>query len=334
MPAEVDIEALRKMIGVSAAAAQLSSQGVRTRGLRQRAEARCLRLGASTRPSAEAVGRLLDEHRADAALGRGTYGCVFRGAWRGRPVALKFVACVPSSLRSLGSPLHEYRLNQAFAEHDLAWAPLGLSNRRAATGRNLASDPERAVSANVAVLRLKLLAGTLDKAVASDPELRRPELGRALLSLVRTAYERGLVHGDAKANNVGVERSGGGALVDLRFIDFGRSLSLRELALRSGREVASEVLRLCAAGDALRLAQSCRSLLERTGAGDAEGIPRPLEDFAASLLRSGEEADAQALRRRARTLLLSDGVRLRRLRELEDREGGRRLPEGRVRAGT
>jgi len=307
MPAEEgNLGALQKMIGVSAAAAHLSALGGRTRGLRQKAEARLLLLGDAALPSAEAVSRLLEGHGATRALGRGTYGCVYRGVWRGSPVALKFVACVPSLLGSMSGPLHEYRLNQAFSEHALAWAPLDLRNRRAAAGIRLASDPEQAVVSNVAVLRLKLLPGTLDRAVAKDPRLLRPELGRALLSLVKRAYELGLVHGDAKANNIGVSRCAEGEEVDLRFIDFGRSLSLRDLELRAGREVAGEVLRLCAAADAQRLAQSCRTLLRRKETVvDSESIPRPLEEFASSLLRPGEGADAQDLRRRARTLLLA-----------------------------
>lgn len=305
------MDALQRAIGVSAAAERLSRRGLQARGLRSRAVLFCDQRGESSLPSSTEVERLLVQRGASQALGKGTYGTVFRGSWRGAQAALKFVAYVRSPLGELAEPLHEYRMNRAFARHGLAWAPLGLAGRRAASGLGLSSNPAQAARRNVCVMALELLPDTLHSALQRDPQRWADlgHLGEALKELVSSAYHAGLAHGDAKANNIGL-RWEDSKKADLRYIDFGRSMSRKELQRVIGPEKAEEALRLAAAGDALRLAASCRRTLAfaRCPAEVSACTVQPLEDYGRSLLSSEEKdaaVDASTLSRRVHALLLS-----------------------------
>jgi len=237
-------------------------------------------------PDPEAVRRFLASLGAVRPLGSGAHGAVFEGRWHGAPAALKLVPHLPSRLLPWSCARYEHAANVAFAAAGLAWPPLGLLNDRAARGRGLSGRDEDCLDRNVAVLALRLLPETLDRTLQRG-QLRRPELGRALCSLLRGALRAGLAHNDAKCNNIGALPYEGG--FDLRFLDFGRALTARELRRRGfPEEAAARALRLASASDALRLAGSCRRALGGDAVADA--VEAQLRAYAAEL-RDCEEAD-------------------------------------------
>ena len=253
------VEALRAAVATSAACERLRRRTGDLRHLRRRAEGDVL-AGRAPELAPAAAQRWLRRRQCGDYLGGGTFGQVYRTRLTGEEAAVKWIASYPSEGRILGNAEHEYALHRLFAAADLAWAPLGLINARAARQACLSRRPEQALRRNVAGIVMPVVDTTLDRLVrAQGPQVLHADLGARLVALLRGALAADLAHNDAKANNVGVLAG------DVRFIDFGRALGAERLAAWAPgprRRLLEEV----SLADALRLAASLRRLAGGTPA--------------------------------------------------------------------
>jgi hypothetical protein len=223
---------------------------------------------------------LLEKMDCVAYLGGGTFGTAFE---TGAGDVVKFIPQRRSKGRLPCNASQEFSMQRKFARRGLAWAPLGLRHFSYNAEEKTADDEERSFSA----LRMPKVTSTLDKLLHGDGAPRNAAhaaaLGASLARLVSDALAAGMVHHDAKCNNVGVSDEG-----VLRFIDFGRSFdepTLNRMGATSRR--AERVVRLGAALDAWRLQDSVtrRMLWQDPGEDFCDALIRPLRTVALTLLK-------------------------------------------------
>lgn len=217
-------------------------------------------------------------------LGGGTFGSVFETS---SPVGevVKFIPRRTSKSKLPCDAAQEFKMQKRFARHGLAWAPRDLRHFQ------LSGNLEQAEPwVGLDVIRMEKVASTLDKTFRDGYALRFTEeassLGKSMAKLVSEALVGGLVHHDAKCNNIGVSKDG-----DLRFIDFGRAFD--EKALKSiglSRKKINKALRLGAAIDAWRFQESVSRWLLRVMSKEAHArlfdfVVGPLRDFALDILK-------------------------------------------------
>lgn len=282
-----ELTRLSQAVAVSVLAERMRRLGGRATMQR----ARCVWEKTRPLPSSASLQQLLSVAGSEQRhLGSGSYGCVYAGMWLGRPAAFKFVAFVPTSSLGTCSPLDEHLLNAEFAAVGAAWAPLALLNKSAASGRGLSVRFAKGARRNVAVLVQQLLPETLD-VLLRRRRVDDRALGEALVKLLRLAHDSGLVHNDAKCNNIGAVHSPAGT--DLRFIDFGRALSRARLVPAIGQCNADRALQLATLEDCNRLAGS----VGRAGYKQAELALRSFaSDIAGAAQTRNVEADKAELR--------------------------------------
>jgi len=279
----LETAAFRKAVAVSAACEAYRRAGCDPREIRRSAEATVAADEALLLSEAAAT-RWLRKHGCVEYLGGGSFGHVYKvrpPVGRGLPseIAVKLIASFPSSSKISGNVVHEYEHQRLFAEAGLAWEPHGLVNAEEAGGRRLSCVPAKALKTNVAGILMPLLDTTLDKLVKQrGPSVLSAELGERLVNLLRGALERGMAHNDAKPNNVGVRGH------DVRFIDFGRALSVKPLQHLDVKE-RWETLQDATLADALRLALGLQALAHER---DLPAL-RPLRDFVRALASPSDE---------------------------------------------
>jgi len=232
-------------------------------------------------------------------LNGGTFGAVFEQHQRkgGSPderSAVKFFAARPSPRPPLPrDPAHEFKMQKRFARIGVAWRPLRMKlfQLRGASGE--AGEGRCEIGAIV----MPFVHDTLDRVLQresnrwSASELE--ERGARLASLLQAALGKGLVHNDAKCNNIGITPTG-----EPRLIDFGRSFddkTLRGLGYTAGH--TKKVLDLGTALDAWKLQDSVRRWSDRAsppcGLGQPAGsdvrrrsaLLEPLQELCLLLLR-------------------------------------------------
>jgi len=184
-------------------------------------------------------------------------------------------------------------MQKKFARRGLAWAPLGL-HQFMYENEEGAADKEGRTAARVDAIRMPRVNSTLDKALQGKGALgtasHAASLGASLARLVSNALAAGMVHHDAKCNNIGVADDG-----TVRFIDFGRSFDERTLRkMGASRKAAERALGLGAALDAWRLQDSvARRMMphvpeEESGESLRNAVVGPLRAIAATLLKHEE----------------------------------------------
>jgi len=223
---------------------------------------------------------LLEKLDCVAFLGGGTFGAVFE---TGSGQAAKFIPGRRSRGLLPSGGRQEFRTHRAFARSGLASQP-SLFHHFQSNATPL--------SAEVSVVGMPKIFGTLDDRLQARAFVRSPSeapaLGARLARLLSAALAAGLVHHDAKCNNISVSADG----AEVRFIDFGRAFSERDLHwLGAAPEEADHALRLGAALDAWRLQESVSRRLERATLGrwsecQKEAFLEPLRALALRLLKS------------------------------------------------
>lgn len=216
-------------------------------------------------------------------VGGGTFGAVFASEPRH---VVKICAHRPGSRVLPAGARHEFQMQRAFALQGLADAPLWLR-------RFQLRAPDIEDGVELSAMCMQRLRTTLDRHLAEAPE----RVGPALAQLLRRAAAAGLVHNDAKCNNIGVAASG-----ELLFIDFGRSFdacALRDLG--HSPEAVPQLVALGSALDAWRLQASLGRCFQKCGVPDKiEEEIRPLRELGRGLLnRAGVDPPSDLWERRA-----------------------------------
>ena len=223
---------------------------------------------------------LLEKLRCIAFLGGGTFGAVFETA---AGLAVKLIPRRKSlGVLQLGAQ-HEFHMQKAFARCGLASQPCAFQRFRCSEARDAGA------AAEVGALSMPKIAWTLDRCLQAGG--LRPSsaasIGARLVHLLTGACTAGLVHNDAKCNNVSVSMDA----MDMHFIDFGRAFDVRNLLLLGvGEESANEAIRLGTALDAWRLQGSLSRLLDRApkvewSALQKAAVLEPLQALALRLLK-------------------------------------------------
>ena len=223
---------------------------------------------------------LLEKLECETFLGGGTFGTAFE---TGSGDVVKFIPQRRSKGRLPCGASQEFKMQKQFASRGLAWAPLDLRHFSHIAKENAAGEEPRSFSA----LRMPKVTATLDKVLHRQDAPWSADhaavLGASLDRLVSDALAAGMVHHDAKCNNVGISDDG-----DVRFIDFGRSFDRATLdRMGATRRRAERAVRLGAALDAWRLQDSVIRRLGRGESGDnfCDGLVGPLRYTALTLLK-------------------------------------------------
>jgi hypothetical protein len=223
---------------------------------------------------------LLEKLRCVAFLGGGSFGTVFETA---AGLAVKLIPRRKSlGIRQVGAQ-HEFHMQKAFARRGLALQPCAFQRFRCSEAG------EEDASAEIGALSMPKIAWTLDRCLQAGG--LRPSsatsIGTRLVHLLTAACAAGLVHNDAKCNNVSVSMDA----MDMHFIDFGRAFDVRDLSLLgAGGDSATEAIRLGTALDAWRLQASLSRLLDRAPkvewpAPQKAAVLEPLQALALRLLK-------------------------------------------------
>jgi len=223
---------------------------------------------------------LLEKMHCETFLGGGTFGTAFE---TGAGDVVKFIPQRRSKGRLPCSASQECKMQKKFAGRGLAWPPLGLRHFSHNAEENVTGEEPLSFSA----LRMPKVTATLDKVLhgqdAPRSAVQAAALGASLARLVSDALAAGMVHHDAKCNNVGISDDG-----DVRFIDFGRSFDRATLDIMGAtRRRAERAVRLGAALDAWRLQDSVTRRLLGGESGDnfCDGLVGPLRYTALTLLK-------------------------------------------------
>jgi hypothetical protein len=205
----------------------------------------------------EDVRRLLDRLNCTGYINGGTFGSVFSVLPR-TPGGddERVVKIVPGDSHKGLVPsgaLREYKLQKLFAKVDLAWRPHKFRTFEVGLGSRSDEASPPPASLKMHVISMPRIPQIFDHVLRTNvgrwETTSCKAIGRDLAVLLQTALDRGLVHCDAKCNNIGITRSG-----TLRFLDFGKSFD-RKLLKNKGysKEAVEEALRLGTAWDAWRL---------------------------------------------------------------------------------
>lgn len=226
---------------------------------------------------------LLHKLRCVAFLGGGTFGAVFETT---SGQAVKFVPQRRSQSLLPSGAQQEFHMHKAFASCGLASRPSAFQHFQSSVA---ATSGTRQLPAEISALCMPKIAWTLDSRLQVgdiSPSLAA-DLGRRLVRLLAAARAAGLVHHDAKCNNL----SASADLADLHFIDFGRAFDERDLLeLGVGTADAAELVCLGTALDAWRLQESLFRKLDRIAEGkwtadEKAAVMAPLQAFALKLLK-------------------------------------------------
>ena len=224
---------------------------------------------------------LLEKLRCVAFLGGGTFGAVFETA-SGQAVKLipqrKSQGLLPTGAHQ------EFLMQKAFARHGLASRPSAFQQFQCSEAVEGPDAPAEVGALSMPkiswTLDRRLQAGSLSPSVAAN-------FGARLVRLLAVARGAGLVHNDAKCNNISVSSD----TADVRFIDFGRAFDAHDLqSLGVGVESATKAVCLGTALDAWRLQESLSRLLDRApevqwSAQQKAAVLEPLQTLALRLLK-------------------------------------------------
>jgi serine/threonine protein kinase len=226
---------------------------------------------------------LTEKMKCASYLGGGTFGTAFETV---SGDVVKFIPQRNSKGHLPCDATHEFKMHRRFARKDLAWRPHGIRNFTLSPQDQEGSEN---ASTRISAISMPKVDSTLDRLLqnggAPQSETRAASLGAALARLVRDSLAAGLVHHDAKCNNIGISDDG-----EVRFIDFGRAFdedTLRQMG--ASRRRAERAVRLGAAIDAWRFQDSVtRRLLRSCGesycARLKEAIVGPLRSVSLKLL--------------------------------------------------
>jgi hypothetical protein len=210
-------------------------------------------------------------------LGAGSYGTVFGGA--GGSVALKFAVACPFTWFS---PKHEFDTQAHLAATGCAFGVSELLNRDRAErvahearwkGQRGTEYLERptvhhfaeAVRDCACVLVMERADGTLAEYFSrpwrSQPEEQGAAVGEALSKLLAAVRECGVVHNDAKIDNIGFRYQGPDSDTIFRFMDCGMSFR-RETLQHMGERAREKALREGSVRDGCMLIASLISLAQ------------------------------------------------------------------------
>jgi len=203
---------------------------------------------------------LTEKMKCDSFLGGGTFGTAFETV---SGDVVKFIPQRNSKGHLPCDATHEFKMHRRFARKGLAWRPRAIQNFELSPQDQEGSEN---ASARISAISMPKVDSTLDRLFqiggAPQSETHAVSLGSALARLVEDSLAAGLVHHDAKCNNIGISDDG-----EVRFIDFGRAFdedTLRQMG--ASRRRAERAVRLGAAMDAWRFQDSVmRRLLRSCG---------------------------------------------------------------------
>jgi len=192
-------------------------------------------------------------------LGGGTFGAAFETR---SGTVVKFIPQRKPKGHLPFNATQEFKMHRRFARHDLGWRPHRLRHFRSIVEEEVGVDDDHS-SLGLDIICMPKVSSTLDKMLQSKSmqmnESKAIDLGLSLVNLINKALALGMVHHDAKCNNIGISEDG-----SIRFIDFGRAFdvaTLKELGI--SRKRSEKVLRLAAAVDAWRFQDSVNRLILR-----------------------------------------------------------------------
>ena len=214
---------------------------------------------------------LLERMDCVSFLGGGTFGAVFETTSGG---VVKFIPRRQSNGKLPCNATQEFKMHKRFARRGLTFPPHSLRHFQLNTQEGITEDESDDARSWVGLdaIFMPKVSSTLDKMLRDGAMLKTESqavsLGASLAGILGDALSAGMVHHDAKCNNVGVSEDG-----SVRFIDFGRAFderTLRNIGLSDKK--TKKVLRIGAALDAWRLLNSVARCILRNFSDEACGM--------------------------------------------------------------